>query len=382
MNSILVKKRTLFLAVTLGLMSLSVNAGTFSTSAYGTTAQGDPVKQYILKSAKGVTVKFINYGGIITEINAPDKNGKLANVVLGFASLKDYEKFNSTIHFGSLIGRYANRIAGGRFELDGKTYSLPINNGPNTLHGGPDSFDTKVWTVKEIKKKNAVGAELTYVSLDGENGFPGTLTTHVMYTLTDDNDLQMDFSATTDANTVVNLTNHSYFNLAGESSGSIENQVIQIAASRYTPTDITSIPTGELVSVAGTPMDLRKPTQFGARLRDRFQQMLWAHGYDQNWVLDNGGGKEPGFAARVVDPASGRMLEVHTTQPGLQLYTANGLDGSVVGSSGKTYRQSDAFALEAEHFPDSPNHPSFPSTELKPGQTFREQTVFKFRVMK
>jgi aldose 1-epimerase len=301
---------------------------------------------------------------------------------LGFATLKDYEKFNSSIHFGGLIGRYANRIAGGHFELNGKTYQLPQNDGNNTLHGGPESFDARVWTVKPLKLKNAVGAELTYVSPDGENGFPGTLTTHVTYTLTDSNDLHIDYRATTDAATVVNLTNHSYFNLAGEGSGSIENQLIEIAASRYTPTDEKSIPTGELAQVAGTPMDLRKPIRFGAHLRDAFQQMLWAHGYDHNWVLDNGGGAEPGFAARVTDPQSGRMLEVFTTQPGLQLYTANWLNGGVVGSSGKAYRQSDAFALEAEHFPDSPHHPEFPSTELKPGQTLREQTIYKFRVVK
>jgi aldose 1-epimerase len=368
-------------------VSLSATAGTISKSPYGTTAQGELIDQYTLQSTKGVTVKFISYGGIITDIIAPDKKGKPANIVLGFSSLKDYEKYNSSIHFGSLIGRYANRIANGSFVLNGKTYALPKNNGENTLHGGPDSFDTKVWTVKEVALKNAVGAELsgvelTYVSPNGENGFPGTLTTHVTYSLTDDNDLQIDYRATTDADTVVNLTNHSYFNLAGEGSGSIENQVIEIAATRYTPTDATSIPTGELAPVAGTPMDLRKPTRFGAHLRDSFQQLLWAHGYDQNWVLDNGGKEEPGFAARVIDPASGRILEVYTTQPGLQLYTANFLDGGVVGSSGKTYRQSDAFALEAEHFPDSPNHPAFPSTELKPGEVLRERTVYKFPVMK
>lgn len=372
----------LFLSIALAIPCMISVAATLSTSDYGTTAQGVPVKQYTLTSAKGVTVKLISYGGIITEIHAPDKKGKLANIVLGFASLKDYEKYNSSIHFGSLIGRYANRIANGRFELNGKTYSLPINNAPNTLHGGPNSFDTKVWTVKPIEKKNVVGAELTYVSPDGENGFPGTLTTQVTYLLNDENELQLFFKATTDADTVVNLTNHSYFNLAGEGSGSIENQVIEIAAKRYTPTDATSIPTGELASVVGTPMDLRKPTKFGQHLRSAFQQLLWAHGYDQNWVLDNGGRAEPGFAARVVDPQSGRMLELYTTQPGLQLYTANFLDGSLVGSSGKTYRQSDAFALEAEHFPDSPNHPTFPSTELKVGQTLREQIVFKFRVMR
>lgn len=379
-NSNLIKIRAL-LFVAFGFISLTVSAGTISKSIYGKTTQGETVEQYTLKSAKGVTVKFISYGGIITEINAPDKSGKLANIALGFSSLKDYEKLNGSIHFGSLIGRYANRIAGGSFKLDGKTYSLPKNNGEHTLHGGPDSFDAKVWKVKQVKMKNAVGAELTYVSPDGENGFPGTLITQVTYTLTDDNDLQIDYRATTDADTVVNLTNHSYFNLAGEGSGSIENQVIEIAAARYTPTDATSIPTGELATVAGTPMDLRKPVRFGARLRNSFQQMLWAHGFDQNWVLDNGGGTEPGFAARVVDPQSGRMLEVYTTQPGLQLYTANWLNGGVVGSSGKTYRQSDAFALEAEHFPDSPNQPSFPSTELKPDGVLRERTVYKFRIV-
>lgn len=377
------KKHACFLAIAVNLLANSAIAATISQSAYGTTSQGISVQQYTLTSAKGVTVKFISYGGIITDIIAPGKTGRLANIVLGFSSLQNYEKYNSTVHFGSLIGRYANRIAGGQFKLDGKTYSLPANDGKNTLHGGPDSFDTKVWSVKSISSptlKNAVSAELTYVSPDGENGFPGTLTTRVTYTLTDDNDLRIDYWATTDQHTIVNLTNHSYFNLAGEGSGSIENQVIDIAASRYTPTDAMSIPTGELANVAATPMDLRKPTRFGDRLRDAFPQMLLAHGYDQNWVLDNGGGIEPGYAARAVDPQSKRMLEIYTTQPGLQLYTANWLDGSLVGPSGKTYRQSDGFALEAEHFPDSPNHPSFPDTELKAGQVLHEQTVLKFRV--
>lgn len=379
------KNRVYLCAAILSVLSLaaaSADAGTLSKTSYGKTKEGVPIEQYTLQSAQGVTVKLINYGGIITEIHAPDTQGRLDNIVLGFSSLRDYEKFNGSIHFGSLIGRYANRIAGGRFELDGKTYSLPTNDGANTLHGGPDSFDSKVWKVKQIKKEHAVGVELTYVSPDGENGFPGTLTTHVTYLLTDDNDLVIDYAATTDAATVVNLTNHSYFNLAGNGSGSIEDQIIQIAASRYTPTDKDSIPTGELAKVQGTPLDLRKPTPFGKHLRSSFPQLLLAHGYDHNYVLDNGGKKEPGFAARVVDPLSGRVLEVYTTQPGLQLYTANWLNGGVVGSSGKTYRQSDAFALEAEHFPDSPNHPAFPTTVLKPGQTLREQTVYKFRVAK
>jgi aldose 1-epimerase len=345
---------------------------------YGTTANGQTVSQYVLKNAHGIVVKFISYGGILTDIDTPDRHGKTANIALGFGSLKDYEQYNGNIHFGALIGRYANRIAAGRFALDGKSYQLPINNAPNTLHSGPNSFDAKVWSVKPVTVPNGVGAELTYVSPDGENGFPGTLTAHVRYILDDSDALHIQYSATTDRDTVVNLTNHSYFNLAGEGSGSVEDQLIEIAASRYTPTDATSIPTGELAPVAGTPFDLRKPTPIGKSLRASNQQMLWAHGYDHNFVLDNGGKGKPGFAARVSDPKSGRILEVYTTQPGLQFYTANFLDGSVAGSTGKTYRQGDAFALEAEHFPDSPNQPKFPSTLLKPGQPLQEETVLHF----
>ncbi|MBB3104465.1 aldose epimerase family protein [Azomonas macrocytogenes] len=345
---------------------------------YGTTTDGQEVSQYTLKNTHGIVVKFISYGGILTDINTPDRQGKLANIALGFSSLKDYEQHNGSIHFGSLIGRYANRIAAGRFTLNGQTYQLPINNAPNTLHGGPDSFDAKVWSVQPVNVPDGVGAELTYVSKDGENGFPGTLTTHVRYILDDSDALHIQYSATTDRDTVVNLTNHSYFNLAGEGSGSVEHQIIEIAASRYTPTDATSIPTGELAPVDGTPFDLRQPIPIGKSLRSSHQQMLWGHGYDHNFVLDNGGKDKPGFAARVIDPKSGRVLEVHTTQPGLQFYTANFLDGSVAGSTGKTYRQSDAFALEAEHFPDSPNQPKFPSTVLKPGQTLQEETILRF----
>jgi aldose 1-epimerase len=374
------KFTALLLAAGAGSMSLSTLAASLSEAAYGITGSGQPVTQYTLTSARGVTMKFIDYGGVITELDTPDRNGKRGNIVLGFASLKDYEQFNANIHFGSLIGRYANRIAGGRFNLDDHTYQLPINNGPNTLHGGPNSFDTKIWTVRTFKDENSVSAELKYVSPDGENGFPGTLTTYVTYTVTDSNEVRIDYRATTDKTTVVNLTNHSYFNLAGEGSGNVERQVIQIAASLYTPTDATSIPTGELSSVTGTPMDFRQPKPIGTSLRSPFQQLLWAHGYDSNWVLDNGGRTEPGFAARVYDPSSGRVLEMYTTNPGLQFYTANGLDGSVIGTSGKTYRQTDAFALEAEHFPDSPNQPSFPTTELKPGRTLHEVTVWRFNV--
>ncbi|WP_049622295.1 galactose-1-epimerase, partial [Frateuria defendens] len=353
-------------------------ADALQKAPYGTTADGKAVEQYTLKNAHGIVVKFISYGGILTDIDTPDRHGKLANIALGFGSLKDYEKYNGNIHFGALIGRYANRIAAGRFTLDGKTYQLPINNPPNTLHAGPNSFDAKLWSVQPVTVPNGVGAELTYVSPDGENGFPGTLTAHVRYILDDSDALHIQYSATTDRDTVINLTNHSYFNLAGQDAGSVEDQLIEIAASRYTPTDATSIPTGELAPVAGTPFDLRKPTPIGKGLRSSNPQMLWAHGYDHNFVLDNGGKGKPAFAARVSDPKSGRVLEVSTTQPGLQFYTANGLDGSVAGSTGKAYRQGDAFALEAEHFPDSPNQPKFPSTVLKPGQTLHEETVLHF----
>jgi aldose 1-epimerase len=354
-------------------------AGDALTQApFGTTASGQAVSQFTLRNSHGVTVKFISYGGILTNISTPDRHGQLANVILGFSTLGDYEKYNGNIHFSALIGRYANRIAKGQFMLDGQQYQLPINDAPNTLHSGPNSFDTKVWTVKPVQVKDGVGAELTYVSKDGENGFPGTLTTHVRYILDNHNALHMQYSATTDKDTVLNLTNHTYINLSGEGSGSVDDERIQIAAQRYTPEDVTSIPTGELAPVAGTPMDLRQPTPIGEHLRDGFQQLVWAHGFDQNFVLDNGGKSTPGFAARVSDPKSGRVVTLSTTQPGLQFYTSNGLDGSVVGSGGKTYRQGDAFALEAEHFPDSPNHPSFPTTELKPGQTFQQETVLAF----
>jgi aldose 1-epimerase len=356
----------------------SAAAVSVSRADYGTTKAGSAVSQYTLHNAHGVTLKVITYGGIVTALDVPDRHGKLADIVLGFDTLHDYETYNGNIHFGALIGRYANRIAGGRFSLDGNTWQLPINDGPNTLHSGPNSFDTKLWTVTGTHGDGkSASVALRYVSPDGENGFPGTLTVDVTYTLTSDNTIRIDYRATTDKDTVVNLTNHSYFNLAGEASGNVERQRIQIDASRFTPTDKTSIPTGQLASVEGTPMDLRRPTPIGAHLRAADPQLLIAHGYDQNWVLDHGGQPTPAFAARADDPASGRFLELYTTQPGLQFYTANSLDGSVAGKGGTVYRQTDAFALEAEHFPDSPNHPSFPTTELKPGETLHEVTLWK-----
>ncbi|QSN64743.1 aldose epimerase family protein [Caballeronia sp. M1242] len=359
------------------------NAATITSSPYGATQQGQQVVQYTLSNARGVSMSCITYGGIVTRIDVPDRRGRRADIVLGFASLADYERYNGNIHFGSLIGRYANRIAQGRFTLDGHTYQLPINDPPNTLHGGPHSFDEKVWTVvRTFQNASGAGVQLRYVSPDNENGFPGTLTVDVTYTLTDDNEVRIDYRAKTDKPTVVNLTNHSYFNLAGEGSGSVENQLIMIAAASYTPTRADSIPTGEVAPVEGTPLDLRALTPIGARLRSAFPQLHYARGYDNNFKLNKSSPHdgEPSFAARAYDPVSGRVLDLYTTQPGLQFYTANGLDGSAVGVSGNAYRQTDAFALEAEHFPDSPNHPSFPSTELRPGDEYHEVTVWKFGV--
>ncbi|SAL25211.1 aldose 1-epimerase [Caballeronia arvi] len=362
---------------------LRVSAATIASAPYGATQQGQAVVQYTLSNARGVSMSCITYGGIVTRLDVPDRRGRRADIVLGFGSLNDYEKYNGKIHFGGLIGRYANRIADGRFELDGHTYKLPVNEPPNTLHGGPHGFDEKVWTVvKTFQGAQGAGVQLRYVSNDGENGFPGTLTVDVTYTLTDDNDVRIDYRAKTDKPTVLNLTNHSYFNLAGEGSGSVEGQLVMIAGSAYTPTRPDSIPTGEIASVENTPLDLRALTPISARLRSANQQMRFARGYDQNWKLNKNGqhNAEATFAARAYDPASGRVLDVYTTQPGLQFYTGNGLDGSVIGVSGTAYRQTDGFALETQHFPDSPNHPAFPSTELKPGDEFHEITVWKIGV--
>ncbi|WP_061166471.1 aldose epimerase family protein [Caballeronia hypogeia] len=365
------------------LIPLGGWAASVASAPYGTTRQGQQVTQYTLSNSRGVTMNCITYGGVVTRLDVPDRRGHRADIVLGFGSLADYEKYNGKIHFGGLIGRYANRIADGRFELEGHTWKLPVNEPPNTLHGGPHGFDEKVWSVvRTFQGAQGAGVQLRYVSPDGENGFPGTLTVDVTYTLTDDNEVRIDYRAKTDKPTVVNLTNHSYFNLAGEGSGSVEGQLIMIAASSYTPVRPDSIPTGELASVENTPLDLRALTPIGARLRSSFQQMRYAHGYDHNWKLNKNGQRngEPTFAARVYDPSSGRVLDVYTTQPGLQFYAGNGLDGGVTGTSGAAYRQTDGFALEAGHFPDSPNHATFPSTELKPGDEYHEVTVWKIGV--
>jgi aldose 1-epimerase len=343
-------------------------------SVFGKMPDGQEINLYTLRNSNGVQVGITNFGGKVVSLLVPDRHGKLADVVLGFDNLAPY--LGNEPHFGTLIGRFANRIAGGRFTLEGAEYQLPLNRPPNTLHGGMEGFDRKVWTARELAG-NSPGLELTYVSADGEEGFPGNLTAKAVYTLTDANELRLDYTAITDKTTVVNLTNHSYFNLAGHGNGDILGHVMMINADQFTPVDSAQIPTGEVRSVAGTPLDFRKPTAIGARIGQDDPQLIFSKGYDHNFVLNHEG---PGLvlAARAVEPESGRVLEVLTTQPGVQLYTGNFLDGSIRGKEGKIYPYRSAFCLETQHFPDSPNHPNFPSAVLKPGQTYQETAIFRF----
>lgn len=356
---------------------LASETASITRESWGSTPEG-AVDRYTLTNARGMRVRIITYGGIIQSIEVPDRNGEMANVALGFGSVQEYVDHPGP-YFGAIIGRYGNRIARGQFVLDGKTWQLPLNNGPNSLHGGVAGFDQRIWTATPVRADGEVGLVLTHVSSDGDQGYPGALAVTVTYTLTDDNGIRIDYGATTDAPTVVNLTNHSYFNLAGEGSGDVYDHLLQINAVEYTPVDATLIPTGKIASVAGTSMDFRSPTAIGARIRNSETQLLYGGGYDHNWVLaDPASG--PNVAARVIEPNSGRTLTVQTTEPGLQFYSGNFLDGTLAGTSGRTYRQGDGFALETQHFPDSPNHASFPSTVLRPGQTYDSTTVLQFGV--
>jgi aldose 1-epimerase len=337
---------------------------------WGSTPEGE-VERYTLRNARGVLVRILTYGGIVQAIEVPDRHGRPANVALGFADLTDY--LERSPYFGTITGRYANRIAGGTFTLDGVRYEVPVNDGANSLHGGTVGLDKHVWQAAPAGADGAPALVLRHVSPAGDQGFPGELRLAVTYTLTADDALRIDYEASTDAATVLNLTNHTYFNLAGEGSGSVYDHVVYLDADRYTPVDGSLIPTGEIASVAGTPLDFTTPVPIGARIRDNFPQLLNATGYDHNYVLRGGAD-----AARVVEPASGRVLTVRTDQPAIQLYTGNFLTGALVGPSGHAYRQGDAFALETQHFPDSPNHPGFPSTVLRPDTVYRTTTVYQF----
>lgn len=330
---------------------------------------------YTLKNAHGVELQAMNYGGIIVSLRVPDRKGESTNIVLGHDKLEGY--IPNPPYLGAIVGRYANRIANGTFTLDGKTYTLPKNDGPNTLHGGTTrTFDKVVWDAEPVPGKNAVA--FSYLSKDGEEGFPGNLKVKVTYTLTDGNALLIDYEATTDKATPINVSQHSYFNLKGAGNGDILDHEVTINADRFTPVDKNLIPTGELRAVKGTPMDFTTPTKIGARIDDNYEQLQLGHGYDHNYVL-NAKPEQNGLvlAARVTAPSTGRILEVWTTQPGVQFYSGNFLDGSVSGNGG-VYNRRYGFCLETQHFPDSPNHPNFPNTILKPGETFHQKTVFKF----
>jgi aldose 1-epimerase len=346
-----------------------------SKDSFGVMADGTEVDRYTFGTDRGLQVAMITYGAAISQLLAPDRHGHRADVVLGLSTLEEYVE--KSPYFGATIGRYANRIAKGTFVLDGTTYHIPINNDPNALHGGPEGFNTKVWDAVEVHEPHRVGVKFSYVSVDGEMGFPGTLSVDVTYTVNDCGELTLEYHASTDKNTVVNLTNHSYFNLAGEGQDTVYGHEVILNADSYTPIDATSIPLGPQAAVAGTPFDFRRKHTIGERIRVGTEQILNAHGYDHNWVL-NPARHGLTKAAWVRHPGSGRVLECFTDQPGVQFYSGNFLDGTLLGRSGHVYRQGDAFTLETQHYPDSPNQASYPTTELEPGASFDSTTVFRF----
>jgi len=346
---------------------------------FGSTDRGEAVSLYTLKNARGMEAKVLDYGGVIVSLRVPDRNGRLGDVVLGFDSLTDYER--GSPYFGAIVGRYGNRIARGRFTLDGRSYTLATNNGPNHLHGGVRGFDKVMWSVAPFEHPDSVGLVLAYTSPDGEEGYPGTLRATVTYTLTNQNELIVDYHATTDRATPVNLTQHSYFNLAGDGAGDILGHVVTLNADRFTPVDSTLIPTGEIRSVVGTPFDFRTPTAIGARIGQADEQLRYGRGYDHNFVLNKAGtAGDLALAARVFEPTTGRVMEVVTTEPGLQFYSGNFLDGTLRGKRGVVYQHRSGFAMETQHFPDSPNQPAFPSTILRPGEEYGSRTIYRFGV--
>jgi aldose 1-epimerase len=367
----------LFYLVAIGISCTNAEARSkMQKQGFGKTEDGRPVDLYILNNESGVQAAITNFGGTIVSLKVPDRSGKLADIVLGYDNVSEYA--NGKSYFGAIIGRYGNRIAHGKFVLGGVTYTLAKNNGENHLHGGNQGFNKRLWTAKDVSGDAGPALELSYVSKDGEEGYPGNLSVRVVYTLTNHNELKIDYSATTDKSTILNLTNHSYFNLAGEANGDILQHQIVINADRFTPVDATLIPTGELRKVKGTPFDFSTLTAIGERIDNDDEQLKFGKGYDHNWVVNAGKPGELALAARVYEPKSGRVLEVWTTQPGVQFYTGNFLNADVHGKGGKTYGFRSALCLETQHFPDSPNHPDFPSTVLEPGQQYHSITVYKF----
>jgi len=368
------------LMTTLAPLGATPKSGSTEKKPFGKTPDGQPIDLYVLTNKNGVEAAITNYGGAVVSLKVPDRNGKFADVVLGYDSLDGY--VNDKSYFGAIVGRYGNRIGHAQFSLDGKTYTLAKNNGENSLHGGIKGFNKAVWAAKELPVKNGQSLELTYLSKDGEEGFPGNLHVRVVYTLTDSNELKIEYSATTDKKTVVNLTNHTYFNLAGPGSGDILGHQLVIEADKFTPVDASLIPTGEFRDVQGTPLDFRKATAIGARIDQDDEQLKLGHGYDHNFVLRRAAGAPISLAARVAEPNTGRVLEVWTTEPGVQFYTGNFLDGTARGKGGLTYARRSAFCLETQHFPDSPNQPKFPSVVLNPGEKYSTTTTYKFTTEK
>lgn len=364
---------TLLAACVVSCSTKQATTGSITSAPFGQTPDGKAVTLFTLQNTNGVVATICNHGGIVTSLQVPDRTGAMGDVVLGYDNLAGYLK--DSPYFGSLIGRYGNRIAKGRFTLNGQTYTLATNNGPNALHGGLKGFDKVVWDAKSLVTAQGPALELRYVSKDGEEGYPGTLTVTAVYTLTADNALQLDYTATTDKDTVVNLTQHSYFNLAGK--GDILGHEVMINADQFTPVNATLIPTGELPSVAGTPFDFRKATTIGARIGDQNEQLKFGGGYDHNWVIAKPAG-QLALMARVHEPTTGRVLEVLSTEPGLQFYSGNFLDGTITGKNGRVYQFRNGFCMEPQHYPDSPNQPNFPSVVLKPGQTYRNTIIYRF----
>ncbi len=369
------------LMTTLAPIGATPQPGSTTKKSFGKTPGGQAVDLYVLTNKTGAEVSITNYGGAVVSLKVPDRNGKLADVVLGYDTADGY--VNDKAYFGAIVGRYGNRIAHAQFVLDGKTYTLAKNNGENTLHGGVKGFNKALWTAKILPAKDGQSLELSYLSKDGEEGFPGNLKVSVIYTLADTNALRIVYSATTDKKkTVLNLTSHGYFNLAGQGSGDILGHLLTIQADKFTPVDAALIPTGELRDVAGTPFDFRKPTAIGVRIDQDDEQLKLGGGYDHNYVLRRSAGVGESLAARVVEPGSGRALEVWTTEPGVQFYTGNFLDGKTPGKGGVPYPRRNAFCLETQHYPDSPNQPKFPSVVLNPGEHYHTITTYKFSVEK